>query len=104
MVTPEEIDRLISCPHEDEHLEFKEAKEQFDFDKLCRYCAAIGNEGGGVLLLGISDTHPRRVVGTNSFLNIEKIQHQIYAKLKFPCDYKCHHASRWESTSFPNTK
>lgn len=83
MLTPEEIDRLISCPHENEHLEFKEAKNQFDFDKLCRYCAAIGNEGGGELLLGITDKHPRQVVGTSSFPNIEKTQSQIFAKLKF---------------------
>jgi len=32
---------------EDEHLEFKEAKERFDFEKLVKYCVALANEGGG---------------------------------------------------------
>ena len=30
-----------------EHLEFKEAKANFHFDKLLKYCAALANEGGG---------------------------------------------------------
>ncbi len=29
---------------EDEHLEFKEAKEQFDTPKLFRYCVGLANE------------------------------------------------------------
>ena len=30
---------------EDEHLEFKEAKNNFHFEKLVKYCAALANEG-----------------------------------------------------------
>ena len=30
---------------EDEHLEFKEAKQNFHFEKLVKYCAALANEG-----------------------------------------------------------
>ena len=32
---------------EDEHLEFKEAKNRFDFELLVKYCCALANEGGG---------------------------------------------------------
>jgi ATP-dependent DNA helicase RecG len=45
-------------------LEFKEAKTQIDFGKLCKYCVALANEGGGHMLLGIADKPPRQVVGT----------------------------------------
>lgn len=31
---------------EDEHLEFKEAKSNFHFEKLVEYCVALANEGG----------------------------------------------------------
>lgn len=40
---------------EDEHLEFKEAQRRFDFEKLVRYCAAIANEDGGKIILGVTD-------------------------------------------------
>jgi ATP-dependent DNA helicase RecG len=32
---------------ENEHLEFKEAKGGYEFEKLVKYCVAIANEGGG---------------------------------------------------------
>lgn len=32
---------------EDEHLEFKEANNRFDFELLVKYCCAFANEGGG---------------------------------------------------------
>ena len=32
---------------EDEHLEFKEARNRYDFEELVKYCAALANEGGG---------------------------------------------------------
>ncbi len=37
---------------EGEHLEFKQARRQFDTEKLTRYCVAWANEGVGKLLLG----------------------------------------------------
>ena len=36
---------------EGEHLEFKAASENFPFEKLVRYCAALANEGGGKMIL-----------------------------------------------------
>lgn len=52
---------------ENEHLEFKEAKNQYSYRKLLRYCAALANERGGSLVLGVTDKRPRRVVGTKAF-------------------------------------
>ena len=40
------LQRLLSSK-ENEHLEFKEAKNRFDFEELVKYCAALANEGGG---------------------------------------------------------
>lgn len=52
---------------EGEHLEFKEAKSNFHFERLVRYCAALANEGGGAIILGVTDRRPRRVVGSRAF-------------------------------------
>lgn len=56
--TPEQIDLWRKTPSEHQRLEFKEAKTQFDNRKLYQYCVALANEGGGYLLLGISDKPP----------------------------------------------
>ena len=52
---------------EDEHLEFKEAKTRFDFETLVKYCVALANEGGGRVILGVTDKQPRTVVGSQAF-------------------------------------
>lgn len=52
---------------EDERLEFKEAKSNYDYYKLSQYACALANEGGGKLILGASDKRPRRVVGSTAF-------------------------------------
>ncbi len=52
---------------EAERLEFKEAKNNFHFERLAKYCAALSNEGGGAIILGVTDRRPRRVVGTSAF-------------------------------------
>ena len=57
---------------EGEHLECKEAKGQFHFHKLLRYCAAIANEGGGRIILGVTNKPPRKVVGTKAFPELER--------------------------------
>jgi ATP-dependent DNA helicase RecG len=64
--TLEELDAWLSEP-EAERLEFKEAKANFHFEMLAKYCAALANEGGGKILLGVTDRRPRRVVGSNAF-------------------------------------
>jgi hypothetical protein len=66
-----QIQAWLKAP-EDEHLEFKEAKNHFDFEELVRYCAALANEGGGRMILGITNKRPRKVVGSQAFGNLEK--------------------------------
>ena len=53
-ITPAQIDLWRTLPKEHQRLEFKEAKIQFDNEKLYRDCVAIANEGGG-LILGVAD-------------------------------------------------
>lgn len=66
-MTIEELNNLLLVPSEDEHLEFKEAKNRFDFEKLVQYCVALANERGGRMVFGVTDKPPRRVVGTGAF-------------------------------------
>jgi ATP-dependent DNA helicase RecG len=80
--TVEAVDRLIATPREHERLEFKEAKQQFDMVKLLRYCVALANEGGGLLVLGVSDRPPRKVVGTQAFLDPGTVKARIIEALR----------------------
>jgi predicted HTH transcriptional regulator len=67
-------------------IEFKEAKVQFDNEKLYQYCVAIANEGGGHLLLGISNDPPRSVVGTSAFREPSRMVEKLCQTLKFRVD------------------
>ena len=69
MITLEDLERWISAPSETEVLEFKAATQQYDKDKLVKYCAAIANEKGGYLLLGVSDAKPRKITNSQAFSN-----------------------------------
>jgi len=40
---------------EDEHLEFEEAKNSYEFEELVKYCVALANEGGGWMVLGVTN-------------------------------------------------
>jgi len=55
-VTMDQLENWMAAPSENEHLEFKEAKNRFDFEKLVKYCVALANEGGitiaALVLLG----------------------------------------------------
>jgi ATP-dependent DNA helicase RecG len=84
--TPAQIDLWMTVPSEHQRLEFKEAKTQFDYTKLCRYCVALGNEGGGVLLLGISDKPPRQVVGTQAVNDLVGMASKLFESLGFRVD------------------
>ena len=85
-ITPEQIDSWRAMPKEHQSLEFKEAKHQFDNDKLHRYCVAIANEGGGHLILGVADKHPRPVVGTQSFRDPLSMTEKLFQTLGFRVD------------------
>lgn len=65
-MTPEEFVRLLGIP-EGNCIEFKSATGGYHFEKLLEYCVALANEGGGKIVLGVSDRRPREVVGTAAF-------------------------------------
>jgi ATP-dependent DNA helicase RecG len=66
---------------EDEHLEFKEAKNQYNTDKLIRYCSALANERGGNMVLGVTNKKPRHVVGTRAFAELNSVKAKLVDKL-----------------------
>lgn len=80
-VTNAQIDEWLSSK-ENERLEFKEAKNSFQFDKLVKYCAALANEGGGSIVLGVTDQPPRQVVGTSAFQDLERTKAGLIGKLR----------------------
>lgn len=66
---------------EDEHLEFKEAKNSYEFEELVKYCVALANEGGGWMVLGVTNKPPRRVVGSRAFENLERTKSGLIERL-----------------------
>jgi ATP-dependent DNA helicase RecG len=85
-VTPLQVDLWRSVPTENQNLEFKEAKNQYDTDKLFAYCVALANEGGGHMILGVKNALPREVIGTNAFQNSLEITDRIFQSLGFRVD------------------
>lgn len=90
--TPEQIDLWLDAPSEHQRLEFKEAKQQYDTHKLHEYCVALANEGGGLLILGVSDRPPRKVVGTRAFPNVVATTQKLFEAVGFRVDIdEVHH-------------
>lgn len=83
MIAPEQIDLWRSSARETQNLEFKQAKNQYDTGKLCRYCVALANEGGGHLVLGVADEPPRPVVGSAAFADTQAIAEKLFERLGF---------------------
>lgn len=81
-----QIDLWRSVKSETQNLEFKEAKNQYDNDKLFKYCVAFANEGGGHLLLGVADKLPRPVVGSQAIPNIVEMAEKIFTAVGFRVD------------------
>jgi ATP-dependent DNA helicase RecG len=71
---------------ETEHLEFKEAKQDFEFQRVVKYCCAISNEGGGHLILGVTDKMPRQIVGSGAFFNVDQLKRDLSLKLNIRVD------------------
>ena len=57
MTSVEELQKYLMVPREGANLEFKEAKTQYDFQKVLGYFVGIANEGGGRLILGVKSTY-----------------------------------------------
>ena len=83
----ENITDLLIAP-EGENIEFKEAKNSFEFDDLVKYSCAIANCGGGLFILGINDRRPRKIVGSKAFLQPERIREKLVCKLQIRIDFQ----------------
>ncbi|MDX9861659.1 MAG: ATP-binding protein [Rhodospirillales bacterium] len=82
----ETLHELMDLPAETEWVEFKEAKDSYDFDKLGRYFSALSNEANlkrqpaGWLVFGVTDRTPRKIVGSNyrhQKPGLEKLKREI---------------------------
>jgi ATP-dependent DNA helicase RecG len=94
-VTPEEITHLLAQP-EGERLEFKSARNNYQFDRLIEYCVALANEGGGKIVLGATDERPRTVVGTTAFAEPGRTEAGLFQRL--------HHRIPIEEVNLENGK
>ena len=81
--TIEELEEWMQVPKEREGLEFKAARSSYDGDKLMDYCVGIANDGGGKLILGITDKPPRKVVGTPAVNDPAGMQKKILDTINF---------------------
>jgi ATP-dependent DNA helicase RecG len=86
-VTLKQLAYWLALPSETEHIEFKEAKNRYDFEELVEYCVALANEGGGNMVLGVTDSLPRKVVGTKAFDIPARTVAGIYDRLHFKVEY-----------------
>jgi ATP-dependent DNA helicase RecG len=86
ITTPSQIDIWRQLKSEHQTLEFKEAKQSYDREKLATYCVAIANEGGGQLVLGITDVLPRQVVGTAAFPDLVETADRLFRTVGFRVD------------------
>jgi len=89
-MTPEDLKaklvQLMMLPSETEWVEFKEAKNNYDFDDLGKYFSALSNEANlkgmneGWLIFGVTNRPPRQFCGTNFRLHepgLERLKQQI---------------------------
>lgn len=72
-MTPWTIDRLRRARESEDKVEFKEARRGMWYDgkthSVLAYVVAFANEGGGSLVLGMTDRYPHEVVGTEFALD-----------------------------------
>lgn len=85
IMTEAQLRAAMTAP-EQEHLEYKAARHRFPREDLCRYCVALSNEGGGSLVLGVSDRLPRQIVGTDCFSDLNDIKKRLLDTLNFRVD------------------
>lgn len=80
MSTTDEIANWLTEPEGDQ-LEFKTARNRYDFEELLKYCVALANEGGGKIILGVTDERPRRVTGTAAFAEPGRTEAGLFQRL-----------------------
>ena len=71
-----------------EHIQFKEAKNRFSFEETAKCCCALANDGGGLLVFGITDRRPRKVVGSSAFDQPERTRMGLIDKLRINIDFQ----------------
>jgi ATP-dependent DNA helicase RecG len=81
------VEELLKAT-EGETVQFKEATNHFDFEEATKICSALANCGGGLLVLGISDKRPRKVVGSNAFDQPERTRAGLTDKLHLRIDFR----------------
>ncbi len=84
-ITNEQLQKWMDG-EENERLEFKAAAGGFEFEKVVDYSVALANEGGGRLILGVTDKHPRQVVGTKAFTALGRTKAGLTERLHFRVD------------------
>ncbi|HJV83659.1 ATP-binding protein [Noviherbaspirillum sp.] len=79
--SPDQLKAYIEAP-EGPQIEFKEASQNYHFEKLVDYCVALANEGGGKIIFGVTDRRPRRVVGTAAFVEPGRTEGGLFERLR----------------------
>lgn len=95
IATPEQFQTYLNAP-EGTRLEFKSATGGFHFEELIKYCVALANEGGGKVLLGVSDKRPRQVLGTQAFPEPGRTEAGLFERLhrRIPVEEYLHEGKR----------
>ena len=87
----ERLEKWISAK-EGENVELKLAENQFSFTELCKYAAALANEGGGTFILGVTDKRPRKIVGSTAFPQPERTRKGLCDKIPLAINFEeIHH-------------
>jgi ATP-dependent DNA helicase RecG len=93
--TEEQFQSWLDTP-EGPQLEFKSAISGFHFERLLEYCVALANEGGGKIILGVTDRRPRQVVGTQAFAEPGRTEAGLHQRLahRIPVEEHVHGGRR----------
>jgi len=76
-----QLREMMELPAETECIEFKEAKGDYGFDRIGKYFSALSNEANlhgkpaGWLIFGVTDSLPRKIVGSNYRLTLPGLDH-----------------------------
>ena len=80
MTSVEQFRSYLASP-EGGSIEFKEARSNFHFEDLVKYCVALANAGGGKVVLGVTDKRPRSVVSTAAFSEPGRTEAGLFEQL-----------------------
>ncbi|WP_258019382.1 ATP-binding protein [Pseudomonas chlororaphis] len=89
----QQLQRLLASAGESEVVEFKEAKNGYDFGRLGKYFSALSNEANlkgllsAWLVFGVKDNH--QVVGTKfreAFKDLQALKKEVADKTAHPAE------------------